>query len=166
MQEMSNVSCVCIQDMRIDFQFDKAAFNFKFLPFKIPYPVPFKYLGDETKVCSLDIASRNCKLGKILAPILSHAKATDGQIFSLQGWIDITYLSSEGDFRLSRGNKGTLFILTRDFSAKDRLLTAVQNKADDSEVSTQNNLETAASPLLFLHTCSPALCRHTVCIHI
>lgn len=39
-----------MQDMRIDFQFDKAAFSFSFLPFKVPYPVPFKLLGDETKV--------------------------------------------------------------------------------------------------------------------
>lgn len=38
------------QDIRIDFQFDRAAFTFKLLPFKIPYPVPFKLLGDETKV--------------------------------------------------------------------------------------------------------------------
>lgn len=44
------------------------------LPFKIPYPVPFKLLGDETK-----------------------------------GWIDITYLSSDGTFRLTRGNKGAAF---------------------------------------------------------
>lgn len=35
---------------RIDFQFDKAAFYFKFLPFTIPYPVPFRILGDERKV--------------------------------------------------------------------------------------------------------------------
>lgn len=35
---------------RIDFAFDKAAFYFKFLPFTIPYPVPFRLLGDETKV--------------------------------------------------------------------------------------------------------------------
>ena len=41
-----------LQDMRIDFQFDQAAFDIKFLPFKIPYPVPFKLLGDETKVRS------------------------------------------------------------------------------------------------------------------
>ena len=40
-----------MQDMRIDFQFDRAAFDFKILPFKVPYPVPFKLLGDETKVC-------------------------------------------------------------------------------------------------------------------
>ena len=36
---------------RIDFQFDNAAFHFRFLPFTIPYPVPFRLLGDETKVC-------------------------------------------------------------------------------------------------------------------
>jgi len=30
-------------------QFDRAAFYFKALPFTIPYPVPFRYLGDETK---------------------------------------------------------------------------------------------------------------------
>ena len=40
------------------------------LPFNIPYPVPFKLLGDETK-----------------------------------GWIDVTYLSPDGTFRLTRGNK-------------------------------------------------------------
>jgi hypothetical protein len=39
-----------VQDMRIDFQFDRAAFDLKLLPFKVPYPVPFKLLGDETKV--------------------------------------------------------------------------------------------------------------------
>lgn len=31
-------------------QFDRAAFNFRFLPFTIPYPVPFRILGDERKV--------------------------------------------------------------------------------------------------------------------
>jgi hypothetical protein len=35
--------------MRIDFAFSNAAFDFAFLPFKVPYPVPFKLLGDETK---------------------------------------------------------------------------------------------------------------------
>lgn len=34
---------------RILFRFDKAAFSLKFLPFKVPYPVPFKLLGDEAK---------------------------------------------------------------------------------------------------------------------
>lgn len=40
-----------MQEVRIDFQFDQAAFDLAALPFKIPYPVPFKLLGDETKVC-------------------------------------------------------------------------------------------------------------------
>ncbi|RRT51313.1 hypothetical protein B296_00033093, partial [Ensete ventricosum] len=34
---------------RILFQFDRAAFSFRFLPFKVPYPVPFRLLGDEAK---------------------------------------------------------------------------------------------------------------------
>lgn len=34
---------------RILFRFDRAAFAFKFLPFKVPYPVPFRLLGDEAK---------------------------------------------------------------------------------------------------------------------
>ena len=97
---------------RIDFQFSRAAFDLKSefappqkktkskskprsrltppalnlprhatpgLPFKIPYPVPFKLLQDESK-----------------------------------GWLDTTYLSPDGTFRLSRGNKGTLFVLTKE----------------------------------------------------
>jgi len=67
------------KDMRVDFQFSKGLFDFKALPFTIPYPVPFKLLGDETK-----------------------------------GFIDVTYLSRKPDgVRLSRGNKGTLFVLQR-----------------------------------------------------
>lgn len=34
---------------RILFRFDRAAFSLKFLPFKVPYPVPFRLLGDEAK---------------------------------------------------------------------------------------------------------------------
>lgn len=34
---------------RILFRFDRAAFSFKILPFKVPYPVPFRLLGDEAK---------------------------------------------------------------------------------------------------------------------
>ncbi|CAM9252619.1 unnamed protein product [Laminaria digitata] len=34
---------------RIDFQFDEAGFDFKAFPFTIPYPVPFRWLGDEVK---------------------------------------------------------------------------------------------------------------------
>lgn len=86
-------------NLRVDFQFDRAAFNFGFLPFTVPYPVPFQLLQDERK-----------------------------------GWIDITYLSRDGRFRLSRGNKGTLFVLVRDLPPKDRLLEAVAQKGSDAAV--------------------------------
>ena len=51
----SDLSWVRMQNMRVDFQFDKAAFAFNALPFKIPYPVPFKLLGDETKVLTAGV---------------------------------------------------------------------------------------------------------------
>jgi hypothetical protein len=43
--------------MRIDFQFDRAAFYFTKLPFTIPYPVPFRILGDERKVRGVGVWS-------------------------------------------------------------------------------------------------------------
>lgn len=76
--------------LRVDFQFDRAAFYFRTLPFTVPYPVPFKLLGDERK-----------------------------------GWLDITYLSRDGTFRLARGNKGTLFVLTKDDTVPQRLINAI-----------------------------------------
>ena len=48
--DSESIGCCALQDVRIDFQFDTAAFDLAALPFKIPYPVPFKLLGDETKV--------------------------------------------------------------------------------------------------------------------
>ncbi|KAL6953590.1 putative plastid-lipid-associated protein 12, chloroplastic, partial [Sarracenia purpurea var. burkii] len=75
---------------RILFQFDKAAFSFRFLPFKVPYPVPFRLLGDEAK-----------------------------------GWLDTTYLSSSGNLRISRGNKGTTFVLQKKTEPRQRLLAAI-----------------------------------------
>lgn len=82
---------------RLDFQFDKAAFYFTIVPFTLPYPVPFRLLGDERK-----------------------------------GWLDVTYLSKDGQFRLSRGNKGTLFVLTKEDGAKERLLKAATASTPDS----------------------------------
>jgi hypothetical protein len=61
---------------RIDFAFESGVFSFKALPFRIPYPVPFKLLGDEAK-----------------------------------GWLDTRYLSER--LRVSVGNKGTTFVLSR-----------------------------------------------------
>ncbi len=31
----------------------------------------------------------------------------------VQGWLDVTYMNTDGTFRLSRGNKGTLFVLVK-----------------------------------------------------
>uniref|UniRef100_A0A0D9WYN8 Plastid lipid-associated protein/fibrillin conserved domain-containing protein n=1 Tax=Leersia perrieri TaxID=77586 RepID=A0A0D9WYN8_9ORYZ len=75
---------------RILFRFDRAAFNFKFLPFKVPYPVPFRLLGDEAK-----------------------------------GWLDTTYLSRTGNIRISRGNKGTTFVLQKSADQRQMLLSAI-----------------------------------------
>ncbi|KAK9673703.1 hypothetical protein RND81_12G184800 [Saponaria officinalis] len=75
---------------RILFRFDRAAFTFKFLPFKVPYPVPFKLLGDEAK-----------------------------------GWLDTTYLSDSGNIRISRGNKGTTFVLQKETEPRQELLSAI-----------------------------------------
>eukprot|EP00798_Chlamydomonas_sp_ICE-L_P014069 gene14069-20014_t len=103
-------------DMRIDFQFDIAAFYFKFLPFSVPYPVPFRLLGDETK-----------------------------------GWIDVTYMSPDGTLRLSRGNKGTLFILQKEISLKERFIRAVEENDDEqvlaliSLMAVDNSLKQASS---------------------
>jgi PAP_fibrillin len=97
---VSSTTPPATKNLRIDFQFDQAAFYFKKLPFTIPYPVPFKLLGDETK-----------------------------------GWIDITYLSKDGKFRLTRGNKGTLFVLIKDDPPQERLLERIAAKASDAELS-------------------------------
>ncbi|KAK9865349.1 hypothetical protein WJX84_010652 [Apatococcus fuscideae] len=99
-------------EVRIDFQFDTAAFDLAVLPFKIPYPVPFKLLGDETK-----------------------------------GWLDITYLSPDGQFRLSRGNKGTLFVLVRDPSPRECLLQAIQGGRDDEVQQAIEVLQDKGSPI-------------------
>lgn len=75
---------------RIDFAFDLAYFELASGPFgvrlpgtrpvRVPYPVPFRLLGDEAR-----------------------------------GWLDTTFLGK--DVRISRGNKGTTFVLVRE--AKD-----------------------------------------------
>ncbi|GER25037.1 plastid-lipid associated protein pap [Striga asiatica] len=83
---------------RILFRFDRAAFSFKFLPFKVPYPVPFKLLGDEAK-----------------------------------GWLDTTYLSQSGKIRISRGNKGSTFVLQKETEPRQRLLSVISNGRDVRE---------------------------------
>ncbi|KAK4791495.1 hypothetical protein SAY86_031908 [Trapa natans] len=83
---------------RILFRFDRAAFSFKFLPFKVPYPVPFRLLGDEAK-----------------------------------GWLDTTYLSASGNLRVSRGNKGTTFVLQKISDPRQRLLSDISKGKDVKE---------------------------------
>ncbi|XP_020689101.1 probable plastid-lipid-associated protein 12, chloroplastic isoform X2 [Dendrobium catenatum] len=96
---------------RILFRFDRAAFTFKFLPFKVPYPVPFRLLGDEAK-----------------------------------GWLDTTYLSASGIIRISRGNKGTTFVLQKKLEPRQKLLLAVSSGEKIADVidevisSRQNNV--------------------------
>ena len=53
-----------------------------------------------------------------------------------QGWLDVTYLSPDGNFRLSRGNKGTLFILIREESFKGKLEEAIREKDDEKVLRT------------------------------
>ncbi|KAJ4724118.1 Plastid-lipid-associated protein [Melia azedarach] len=74
---------------RILFQFDKAAFSFKFVPFKVPYPVPFRLL-------------------------------------------------------VSRGNKGTTFVLQKKTEPRQRLLSAISTgtgvvEAIDEFISSNQN---------------------------
>uniref|UniRef100_A0A1J3ITM0 Putative plastid-lipid-associated protein 12, chloroplastic n=1 Tax=Noccaea caerulescens TaxID=107243 RepID=A0A1J3ITM0_NOCCA len=75
---------------RVLFRFDRAAFDIKFLPFRVPYPVPFRLLGDEAK-----------------------------------GWLDTTYLSPSGNLRISRGNKGTTFVLQKETVPRQKLLATI-----------------------------------------
>ena len=49
----------------------------------------------------------------------------------MQGWIDITYLSPDGTFRLTRGNKGTLFVLARERSVLEKIQQAVTSGDDE-----------------------------------
>ncbi|GMY16156.1 probable plastid-lipid-associated protein 12, chloroplastic isoform X1 [Fagus crenata] len=102
---------------RMLFQFDRAAFSFKFLPFKVPYPVPFRLLGDEAK-----------------------------------GWLDTTYLSPSGDLRISRGNKGTTFVLQKKTEPRQRLLSVISTgtgvrEAIDEFISSNQNLSKAETEL-------------------
>ncbi|KAM3324472.1 putative plastid-lipid-associated protein 12, chloroplastic [Capsicum chacoense] len=103
---------------RILFQFDRAAFSFKFLPFKVPYPVPFRLLGDEAK-----------------------------------GWLDTTYLSPSGNLRISRGNKGTTFVLQRETEPRQKLLSSISTgtrveEAIEEFISSNKNVANSELELL------------------
>ncbi|PHT45895.1 putative plastid-lipid-associated protein 12, chloroplastic, partial [Capsicum baccatum] len=72
------------------FQFDRETFSFKFLPFKVPYPVIFRLLGEEAK-----------------------------------GWLDTIYLFPSENLHISRGNKGTTFVLQRETEPRQKLLLSI-----------------------------------------
>ncbi|PKA66460.1 putative plastid-lipid-associated protein 12, chloroplastic [Apostasia shenzhenica] len=108
--ELKVEAAATIQDgKRILFQFDRAAFSFKFLPFKVPYPVPFRLLGDEAK-----------------------------------GWLDTTYLSNSGILRISRGNKGTTFVLQKIADPRQKLLSAVSSGTGVTEAGDRSWQEVVA----------------------
>ena len=138
---------------RILFQFDRAAFSFNFLPFKVPYPVPFKLLGDEAKgwldttylspsgsirisrgnkVKLLGRYSRSFNIG-----FWKHwAKAADFLTNSWSGtatvitstptkfWIDL----------LIPLLQGTTFVLQKNVKPRQRLLQAITAKKDVEKV--------------------------------
>ncbi|GMH07571.1 hypothetical protein Nepgr_009411 [Nepenthes gracilis] len=64
----------------------------------VPYPVPFRFLGDEAK-----------------------------------GWLDTTYLSHSGNIRISRGSKGTTFVLQKETEPRQQLLSAISTGSGVTE---------------------------------
>lgn len=66
---------------------------------------------------------------------LSFPATKDCLFIFLQGWLDVTYLSSDSSLRLSRGNKGTLFILSKEVQREDvvqQLQDAIAEGDDDA----------------------------------
>jgi hypothetical protein len=94
--------------VRLDFAFQSAAFYWKAgvpLP-PLPYPVPFSLF-----------------------------EAAGGPLGDeVKGWLDVTYLSPDGTFRLSRGNKGTLFVLARAPGPAEELAAARSLRLDAAGV--------------------------------
>uniref|UniRef100_A0A2N9IST9 Plastid lipid-associated protein/fibrillin conserved domain-containing protein n=1 Tax=Fagus sylvatica TaxID=28930 RepID=A0A2N9IST9_FAGSY len=87
------------------------------LKVEVPYPVPFRLLGDEAK-----------------------------------GWLDTTYLSPSGDLRISRGNKGTTFVLQKKTEPRQKLLSVISTgtgvrEAIDEFISSNQNLSKAETEL-------------------
>lgn len=50
-----------------------------------------------------------------------------------KGWIDNTYMNAEGTFRIARGNKGTLFVLTRPPPGLEDVLLSSSEEEGGSE---------------------------------
>ncbi|KAF2286290.1 hypothetical protein GH714_013309 [Hevea brasiliensis] len=107
---------------RIIFQFDRAAFSFNFLPFKVPYPVPFRILGDEAK-------------GWL-----------DTTYLSPSGNLRI----SRGNKTYSNVSivQGTTFVLQKKTEPRQRLLAAISTGTQVRETETDSWLENAANGLM------------------
>lgn len=112
---------------RIDFQFSRAAFKSSKIPFQVPYPVPFRLLGDERKVKGCHRVGggwvrqhRGLSRWGLPGVAIAQRQAASLLMATLplpvlpQGWIDTTYLARDGRLRIARGNKGTVFILAKD----------------------------------------------------
>ncbi|KAF1878964.1 hypothetical protein Lal_00047636 [Lupinus albus] len=91
---------------RILFRFDRAAFSFKFLPFKVPYPVPFKLLGDEAKGCVSIVQGTTFVLQKQTEPrqrLLSAVSSGKGVKEAIDEFISLNRTKGEEDPELEEG---------------------------------------------------------------
>ncbi|KAK4482393.1 hypothetical protein RD792_009548 [Penstemon davidsonii] len=114
-------------EKRILFQFDRAAFSFNFLPFKVPYPVPFRLLGDEAKGW-LDTTylsqsgniriSRGNKVIKAGSLISTGLANSTSNLFIAQGLRTISCNAIV---------QGTTFVLQKETELRQRLLSVISN---------------------------------------
>jgi PAP_fibrillin len=104
------------------------------LPFNIPYPVPFKLLGDETKGW-IDITYLNedgtfrltrGNKGALAAHMCAAARAAAAEAV-IDGTSTETLLAMYG----ATQHAGTLFVLVKNESAVDSLLAAIRDKEND-----------------------------------
>jgi hypothetical protein len=68
----------------------------------------------------------------------------------------VTYMSGDGKFRLSRGNKGTLFVLARDEPPQQQLLDAIAAGASEDAVEALAKAAAADGPGVAAPARSPA----------
>ncbi|KAH1192258.1 putative plastid-lipid-associated protein 12, chloroplastic [Glycine max] len=106
--ELKVEAAASIEDgKRILFRFDRAAFSFKFLPFKVPYPVPFRLLGDEAK-------------GWLDTTYLS----SSGNLRISRGNKVIRHFQIISNISIVQG---TTFVLQKQTEPRQRLLTAISS---------------------------------------
>ncbi|KAL5140386.1 putative plastid-lipid-associated protein 12, chloroplastic [Glycine soja] len=123
---IENLAAASIEDgKRILFRFDRAAFSFKFLPFKVPYPVPFRLLGDEAK-------------GWLDTTYLS----SSGNLHISKGNKVIRHFQIISNISIVQG---TTFVLQKQTEPRQRLLTAISSgkgikEAIDELISLKQNI--------------------------